>query len=277
MAVLTLRRFRPAPRYDAKPWTHAELQESTAAADGPWAAIDSFTFGSGGQPAADIDPTNPAYRDFTTENAGVDGGWYRIVFIDVDGDRDASDPVATFPPTLTSTIYTNPEAVRDVLASGADREGTAASLPEEQIDAAIRDAQAQVDAKVPGAPFTGTVPDVVANLTRDIAAYLATLTYRKGRPLVPDEPAQRRYTARTGYLGTWPREGLPSCQRAAQTRHPRRLWSTLTTVICSRSTAKGSAPRSASGGPASTGTRRSRPSRSTEWARSPHARASFRT
>jgi hypothetical protein len=43
-----------------------------------------------------------------------------------------------------------------------------------RLDAAIRDAQAQVDAKVPGAPFDRRGPGLVVALTRDIAAYLAT-------------------------------------------------------------------------------------------------------
>ncbi len=101
-------------------------------------------------------------------------------------------------------MYCTVTALRAVLsAQGQTDTATAASLSDAALQAAIDDATLEVNAQL-GArydvPFDDDregqarpVPGVVANLTRDIAAYKATLTYRRGAPLEPTDPAVLRY------------------------------------------------------------------------------------
>lgn len=85
MAVISFENFQPTPRYDAVPWTEAILQEAATAdaVDADWTTIETFTLSP-----VDVDPENPAVRDFTTENASDTAGlWYRFIFSDADGDQ----------------------------------------------------------------------------------------------------------------------------------------------------------------------------------------------
>lgn len=85
--VITFEDYLPAPRYDATPWTAAELYEGTTAT-GPWTLIEVFTLSP-----VDADPENPAYRDFTTELADdAMDLWYYFIFKDASGDD--SQPTA---------------------------------------------------------------------------------------------------------------------------------------------------------------------------------------
>lgn len=83
--VITFENYRPPARFDLLPWTEAEIYEAaTATATGT--LIDTITISP-----VDDDPSVPAYRDFTTEEASSTNGlWYYIVFRD--GDGDASQP-----------------------------------------------------------------------------------------------------------------------------------------------------------------------------------------
>lgn len=87
--------------------------------------------------------------------------------------------------------------LRAALAGSENLTGTAASLADEDLDDAIRKAQAEVDAKLGirgyTVPFTGP-PELVIDITTDIAAYLATLTYRRGEQISRDEPVSLAYT-----------------------------------------------------------------------------------
>lgn len=111
--------------------------------------------------------------------------------------------------------------VRAALSSGAVSSGTqtAADLPDWQIQDSIDEAQAFVDAflngryiipiselTIPNPYFDPDVdppmdPDVTFEIaaaplrawTRDVAAYLATLVFRKGKDLGVDDPIRLRY------------------------------------------------------------------------------------
>lgn len=81
--------------------------------------------------------------------------------------------------------YTTPEVVQLVLARDIDQyDSTAAGLSTPQIEEAISNAQNEVDAKlalqykVPFKDFPDC-PPLVAEITRDIAAFLADLTFRQ--------------------------------------------------------------------------------------------------
>lgn len=83
MAVITLENYTPTPRYDSVPWTDARIQEAATADAESWTTIETISLSP-----VDADPSEPATRNFTTENASDTAGlWYRIIFVDADGDE----------------------------------------------------------------------------------------------------------------------------------------------------------------------------------------------
>jgi hypothetical protein len=83
--VVTFSNYAPTPRYDGDPWTKVLIQEATTADadDGDWTTIDTITLSP-----VDADPTDPAIRDFTTDQASDTAGlWYRLIFADADDDE----------------------------------------------------------------------------------------------------------------------------------------------------------------------------------------------
>jgi phage gp36-like protein len=78
--------------------------------------------------------------------------------------------------------YTEVSDVRAILTNDPlAPQGTAASVPEAVITTAIEDAQEEVDAILRSrytVPFA-TVPRLIAQITRDIAAFLSDLVYRQ--------------------------------------------------------------------------------------------------
>lgn len=90
--VISFEGVEPVARYDALAWTHARIEES-ATATGTYAAIETIDLStlSGG---LDADPSDPAVRNFTTEEGTADELWYRIIFVDANGDESvATDPI----------------------------------------------------------------------------------------------------------------------------------------------------------------------------------------
>lgn len=89
--------------------------------------------------------------------------------------------------------YATASEVRGVLAPGGADPSTATTLDDAGLNQAIAEATAEVDARLRGAPFPDPAPDVVRTVTRDIAAYLATLVHRRGVPLNIDDPIRLRF------------------------------------------------------------------------------------
>lgn len=99
-------------------------------------------------------------------------------------------------------MYSSPADVRNALTPGADESdaSTAASLSDAQITDAIKEADGTIDTflharfGVPQDPDDATVAIYpVRAWSRDIAAYLATLTFRKSKDMTPDDPVRLRY------------------------------------------------------------------------------------
>lgn len=86
--VVTLEGYTPARRYDSTPWIAATIEESTSAT-GPWTLIDTITLSP-----VDADPRNPKTRSFTTTNAALTNGWYRVAFKDAATHTQYADPVS---------------------------------------------------------------------------------------------------------------------------------------------------------------------------------------
>jgi phage gp36-like protein len=108
--------------------------------------------------------------------------------------------------------YTTPDEVRAVLSAGGSADtNSAAGLSDELLLGAITDARVEIDARIavrypspfddPDASDPKPVPPLVARVNRDIAAYLATLTFLRGAPLSADSPVALRYVASQNLLG----------------------------------------------------------------------------
>lgn len=150
--VVTLTGFRPSPRYDATPWTHAVIDESPSAA-GPWTQIDDQAL-----VPVDPDPTQPALRNFTTVAAQLEEGWYRITFVDAAANTQLTDPVY---------------GPGDV------------SLPVTIDD--IRGRSALLKARYPAEPYVPDVEDALRSLVTDAVALVESLTCRKIDATLPDD------------------------------------------------------------------------------------------
>jgi len=104
-------------------------------------------------------------------------------------------------------LYTDPASVRVALAGSLtdySATGTAASLSDTELNDAIREAQGVVDGYLSTryeTPITNGADNALLwGMTRDIAAYLATLTYRKNKDLTATDPVALRYQAAMAQL-----------------------------------------------------------------------------
>lgn len=91
MIVITFEDYLPLPRYDGEAWTKARIEEGPTA-EGPWVLVEEKIILD-----LDVDPRHPAPRSFTTELATLDPGYYRIVWVDGDGQLLETDPLL-YPP-----------------------------------------------------------------------------------------------------------------------------------------------------------------------------------
>lgn len=91
--------------------------------------------------------------------------------------------------------YSTAVDVREALSptQGGAPGQTAAGLSDEQINDAIAEADSIIDGFVGGSYVTTPVPPIVHFWSRDIGAYLATLTWRKSNDITDDDPVVRRY------------------------------------------------------------------------------------
>lgn len=104
-------------------------------------------------------------------------------------------------------MYTTPAAVQLVLARDRDQyESTAASLSTPQLEEAIKSAEAEVNSRMAlqyVVPFAATpdTPPLIAEITRDIAAFMADLNYRQDTDYTSDnEPMLLRHRRAQGLL-----------------------------------------------------------------------------
>ena len=96
--------------------------------------------------------------------------------------------------------YTSVEAVLSILVRDVDDvDSTAASLSTGQIEDAIESAETEVDAKLAHEyqvpfPEEDQTPPLIRDITRDIAAFLADLTFRRDADYTSDnEPMLMRH------------------------------------------------------------------------------------
>lgn len=92
MSVVSFTDYVPSPRFDNIPWTTVRIYESPAESGAAWTQIDSIALFP-----VDTDPAHPAARSFTTDNATLLEGWYRVDFVDASGDVLPTEPVKNTP------------------------------------------------------------------------------------------------------------------------------------------------------------------------------------
>lgn len=111
--------------------------------------------------------------------------------------------------------YATPDQLKDRLSPrNKQTDGqSAAQLTDPELAEAIERAQSEVDARLAGryfVPFDGippgagvaqTVPALVVDIVLDIAAWHATLDYRRGTPVTADDPSRLRANAAETLLG----------------------------------------------------------------------------
>lgn len=79
--------YGPPPSYDELPFTKARIEES-AAEDGLWEVLQEYNLDP-----LDADPASPLARDFTTDLAEFDPGWYRFTWEKGSGAVFVGEPV----------------------------------------------------------------------------------------------------------------------------------------------------------------------------------------
>jgi hypothetical protein len=127
--VISFEDFTPIPRYDATPWTDARIEESdtsTLSDTTVWTELETIPLSP-----VDADPSDPASRDFTTELASDDLElWYRIIFVDGNGDESIpTAPIQNTDPDET-TAYASVDELFRILKIGSPTDA--------QVDAAER-------------------------------------------------------------------------------------------------------------------------------------------
>lgn len=93
--------------------------------------------------------------------------------------------------------YCSVQDIRKALNANAASSGTltASDMPDQAISDSALEATAIVDAYLDGPYEIGvdTIPRIVMFWTRDIGAYLATLTWRRSKSPAPNDPVVLRY------------------------------------------------------------------------------------
>jgi hypothetical protein len=130
--VVSLEQFKPGQRYgDVGPWTRVRIEEAEAY-DGPYTPIDELNLDP-----LDADPAQPQTRNFTTAEATIPAGWFKVVFLDAQDAEQPSRPV--YFPSISDGTPTLEELKRQVNVDRADKE----PLLEAKLQAAIEFARNQ--------------------------------------------------------------------------------------------------------------------------------------
>jgi len=164
--IVSFEDFTPAARYDSIPWETVEIEEA-ATEDGAYSLIDTQTLSP-----LDADPTNPASRDFSTSNGTEDDQWYRVRFVDGNGDTsEYTEPIKNVQDDTYAVAYaTADELARILKIRTPSAEQTTA------MNRVLTAAALEIDAELdrPGI-FPSPYPPLVVQVNLQRAAELWTL------------------------------------------------------------------------------------------------------
>jgi hypothetical protein len=117
MNTVSFTDYTPPARFDGVAWTIIKINES-AVADGPWNLIDTQDI-----TPVDTDPSHPAARSFTTDNATLVQGWYQILFEDPSGSFVASEPIQNLPEPQAEWMPTVQQVADMIISRTKDKYG----------------------------------------------------------------------------------------------------------------------------------------------------------
>ena len=169
MTVVSFTDYTPVPRFDGVPWTTILIDES-ASESGPWDPIDSIPMSP-----IDSDPSDPMARSFTTDNATLDEGWYRVAFADANSNIVQTAPAFHGEPY--SWIPTLADVGSLVLARTRDDNGNVLGTftddtqpTDDQVRALIQKAVDDV------MPLIGTdIPEILVQEAQNVTALKAAM------------------------------------------------------------------------------------------------------
>lgn len=206
--VVTFEDYVPVPRYDGLPWIQAKIEES-ASPDTGWTQIELLALSP-----LDPDPTNPLPRTFTTENASLEQGWYKITFLDADGDMQPTAPVWNSP-DIANYVPTTRDVARLLRVRTVDNTGdqqgefTANTTPkEEEVDDLIAAAKDELLAPV-GLVIPFTLHASLAHMVVIKTAMLIELGYYPEQIRSNKSPYPELYAllygpdGKSGLYGRW--------------------------------------------------------------------------
>jgi hypothetical protein len=109
--VVSFDGFTPPARFDDLAWQEVRIEEAPVPS-GPWTLIDTLTLDP-----VDDDPADPQARNLTTEQASDEPDlWYRLVFVDADGDTSlATSPLQNSEPSVDGRALCTAEDLRAYL------------------------------------------------------------------------------------------------------------------------------------------------------------------
>ena len=161
--IVSFEDFIPAARFDSIPWEEAEIWEAPSE-DGSYTLIDTITLSP-----VDADPTDPASRDFSTNNGTEDDQWYKIRFVDGNGDvSEYTEPIQNVQDDTYAVAYATPtELARILKIRDPSAEQTAA------MTRVLTAAAWEIDSEL-GRPgiFSSPYPPIVVQVNLERAAEL---------------------------------------------------------------------------------------------------------
>jgi hypothetical protein len=167
MIVVPFKDFIPPPRYDNKPFTSIRIEEGPTDL-GAWTTLATIAL-----VPTDTDPTNPMPRSFSIENATLEQGWYRLTWLDVDGDMTQPlDPIHNVPVETFDFLPSVGQVADYIRARTKDNLGNeigtftnqtrpTAQAVESIIQKAASDLALILDTDIPG-EMNGQVADLIA-------------------------------------------------------------------------------------------------------------------
>lgn len=175
--VVTLLGFSPSARFDGHPWTRIRVEEA-AAKTGPWTELVTANLSP-----ADADPAEPAARDITVAGATLPVGWYRVTFLDANGNLQPTTPVYSgsgWVPTtrdvatvLRARLFSQGGRAPDFL--NVDDEGGPTDPTRDEVMEMISDAVSDIGSKV-----SLVLPEDAGPIARRVAALGAALLVELG-------------------------------------------------------------------------------------------------
>jgi hypothetical protein len=199
------------PRFDGQQWVLLRIDES-GSPDGPWNTIES----------QDIDPTiDPAHPEpisFSTDVATYPPGfgWYKVYFIDVEGNAAETEPVFNAGPVeiLCTLDDINAHLDGDVLEADANN----TQLVQISVNRVVKGYLARIVDPVVMASWASpdTTPDIIREIASMLCASQVYINYAARTSLILENNnfAQRLYDEAMAMLngiidGTIPIVGIP--------------------------------------------------------------------